>query len=298
MARSRTGTSKKRRRESPTGGGLKVGLLAAVQDRQEPCIVDGCTGTWTYDGRAQLENLGRNAPAGRCEQHLIEELGSADREIVCKVDGCKRTWLWTHDLQLEAMFPGGYMPSSKPRKIKPPVRMCAPCFEKFRGLEPRSVACKVHGCSREAHVEKEALLRAWAAAGLTDAAEDPPTPRRMCRVCREYCRAHPDRQIKCIRAECDGTWTFKTGAQLQAFLAGTIEDPQRPCGNCQAQEAISGSVETVAGAVQVMPCVVPGCSGTWTFGPKDRVARASEGSLPLDRMCPACRTDRDSSGDP
>jgi hypothetical protein len=293
VARSRTGSSKKRRREG-SDGGLKVGLLAAVQDRQEPCIVDGCTETWTYSARGQLENLGRNAPAGRCPRHLADEYTVVDRQEPCRVGGCARTWEWSAALQMEALFPDGYMPGSPPRKIRAPSRMCALCFEKMKSLGPRSVACKVHGCSREATADRDSLIRAWAALGTEDLSEDPAVPRRMCDVCRDYCRGHKDRAVSCVRAGCENTWTFKTGAQLQAFLAGRVDDPGRPCGACESADESVGSVEQPAGLAQTMPCVVRGCRRTWAYAAADPVAAASEGSLPLDRMCSECRSERSS----
>jgi len=143
--------------------------------------------------------------------------------------------------------------------------------------------CKVHGCTREVTLDRELQLKAWASLGTEDLNADFTLPKRMCEVCREFCRMHPDREVACGRPECTRTWTYKTGAQLQAFLAGRLEDPVRLCTEC-----IHGGYQSPDQAetdVEVMPCVLPGCDGTWQWWPGLNIAAAKEGDRPVDRMC-------------
>lgn len=144
--------------------------------------------------------------------------------------------------------------------------------------------CKVHGCTREVILDKESQLRAWAALGTADLQATVALPKRMCEVCREFCRNHSDREIACGRAGCDRTWVYKTGAQLQAFLAGRLEDPVRLCPECSTAELPVDASATAAGQ-ELMPCIVPGCDGIWHFWPELEVAPARDGELPPDRMC-------------
>ncbi len=93
----------------------------------------------------------------------------------------------------------------------------------------------------------------------------------------------------------------KTGAQLQAFLAGKLEDPIRLCDECAkgeqrenppsqpARRSQSGATDLVASG-EVMPCVVPGCEGSWLYTPGMQLARARAGEVPRDRQCESCRT--------
>lgn len=125
-------------------------------------------------------------------------------------------------------------------------------------------------------------LRAWAALHTDDLDASAPLPKRMCDSCRDFCRAHPDREIKCARPGCHNVWMYKTGAQLQAHLAGRHDEPMRLCAEC-AKAELAG-LKTVDGA-EVMPCVVLGCDGTWLWRPEMTIEPAAEGSLPVDRMC-------------
>lgn len=144
-------------------------------------------------------------------------------------------------------------------------------------------------------VDRESQLRAWVSLRTDEPSEQAPLPKRMCEVCREFCRLHVDRQVPCGRPGCDRTWTYKTGAQLQAFLAGRLEDPIRLCDACRegefAREA-EVALEAPQGA-EVMPCIVSGCSGVWFHHPGMTIAAADDGDLPLDRMCDACRERRE-----
>lgn len=278
--------------------------VESVTETVVPCANPGCDKTWTWSRGARVEQPPRRA----CDDCQREEKTLVDRDVPCKVGGCRRTWLWTEDGQLkhrawlrrnagepESAERGTGKGRRRGRRRKkqvgsihtPPPRMCEPCRAKLLLLSDREGPCKVHGCTRMAGVDRDTQLRAWALLHTEDLqAEVPSAPRRMCEVCREFCKNHSDRKIVCGRPGCDKTWTFKTGAQLQAFLAGRLEDPVRLCETCSAGDFVALERPTGAPAgAEVMPCVVLACEGVWYWLPGTRLSPASQGETPLERMC-------------
>jgi hypothetical protein len=337
---------------------LTAGLFSHLDDREEPCRVDGCDRTWTFTAQEQIQSFGQPPPrrmcavhagafetfsdrevecanpgcgrtwtftkaaqvaqAGRignaeppkrvCDECVREEKHLAERQVRCRLDVCKRTWTWSADAQRAhrvwlRRHPDGEPDSPRDdrdghrrrrRKTKrrasihePPPRLCEPCKDKLARLVEREGLCKVHGCTRGAMVDREQQLRAWAALGTDDLEAEAPLPRRMCDACRDFCRTHPDRDVPCGRPGCEKTWTYKTGAQLQAMLAGRHEDPIRLCQECASGDFVRDPA--LPPGTEVMPCVVAGCEGVWHWRPGMQIAPAALGDLPLDRMCDACR---------
>jgi hypothetical protein len=175
----------------------------------------------------------------------------------------------------------------------PPQRMCSPCAQKLGRIAARDVPCKVHGCTRTWTWDRASQLRAWVQSGTDDVDWDPPAPKRMCEVCRDFCRTHPDRAVPCGRPGCENTWTYKTGAQLQAFLAGRQQDPLKLCDECAKGEfAKQAEAAGLPEGAEIMPCVVPACGGTWVYIPGQRLAPLVDGELSPDRMCAKCRRER------
>ncbi|KIG13802.1 hypothetical protein DB30_07648 [Enhygromyxa salina] len=167
-------------------------------------------------------------------------------------------------------------------------------------LEPIAIPCKVHGCTSTWSWEREGQLRAWATLDAQDhVTELPQPPRRMCNGCFEFVRGRGDREVACGRPECEKTWTYKTGAQLQDFLAGRTQDPIRLCEDCsRSQFVISSAGGAVPAGAEVMPCQVAGCSGSWVYAPGMSLSTADPDAAepPLDRMCDDCRVQRDAPG--
>lgn len=132
--------------------------------------------------------------------------------------------------------------------------------------------------------------------GTDDLAAEPTPPRRMCESCREFCRVHPDKAIPCGRPGCENTWTWKTGAQLQAALAGRNQEPLRLCDECSRGGFINTLPLTptdLPEGAEVMPCVVSGCDGKWVWFPGQRLGDArDEAGLEIDKMCRKCRQER------
>lgn len=295
----------------------------ALEDREVPCANPGCDKTWHFAKAAQLALLEKTGsaelPARLCDDCRRAERELGDVEVPCRIETCRRTWRWTRDAQLkhrawlrrqagEAVAPDRETaevdePAKRRRRRKrrraategPPRRLCDVCKRKLDMLIEREVVCKVHGCTRTVLIDRESQLRAWVALETTDLEAEAPLPKRMCDVCREFCRLHADREVPCGRPGCDRTWTHKTGAQLQAFLAGRLEDPVRLCDECSKMVPAGTSALEVEPGVEIMPCVVPGCDGVWLFAPGMTIAPAEDGDLPLDRMCDPCRVIRGES---
>ncbi len=288
-----------------------------VADREIACQNPWCEHTWTWTKAAQLTALSRERggsiepPVRTCDQCAKQERDLADAEVACRVDGCRRTWTWTREAQLKHRMwlrHAGTREDEAPEERGgrrrrhrrgrategPPPRMCEPCRQRQAKLVERETTCRVHGCTRTVTVDREAQLRAWAQLGTDDVNVEAPLPKRMCDVCREFCRLHPDREVPCGRPGCERSWTFKTGAQLQAFLAGRFEDPLRLCGHCVDTGHLRAHEVAIEGA-EIMPCIVPLCDGIWHYVPSMSIAAADDGDLPLDRMCDRCRTERGAS---
>jgi hypothetical protein len=179
----------------------------------------------------------------------------------------------------------------------PPEKLCERCFERAGHLEPIEVPCKVHGCTSMWVWEREGQLRAWAVLDSRDnVTELPQPPRRMCNGCFEFVRGRGDREVACGRPDCERSWTYKTGAQLQDFLAGRTQDPIRLCEECSRSQFVissQGGAPVPAGA-EVMPCMVPGCSGSWVYAPGMSLSSADPDAVepPVDRICDDCREQR------
>ncbi len=180
-----------------------------------------------------------------------------------------------------------------PNWDRPPQRMCGPCATRLERTAAREQPCKVHGCVRTWNWDRTSQMKAWVASGSDDPNLEIAAPRRMCEPCRDFCKGHGDREVACGRPGCERTWTYKTGAQLQAFLAGRTGDPLRLCSECGKGDfaamfpASDGPVE----GAETMPCIMPGCDGTWMYIPGMRLRDVPYGVLAPDRMCDSHRAE-------
>jgi len=292
----------------------------SLEDREIECRRSGCSNTWTWKRGAQLAQLQRGdepkPPPRLCEACFAAEREVSDREVPCRISTCSRTWTWTREAQLKHRAwlmrsrergqdreeNDSDPPRSKRRReaaTEPPQKLCSKCAEKAARLVPGETRCRVHGCTRMAVVDKDTQLHAWAALRTDDLDAEPPLPKRMCDPCREFCREHPDQKVPCGRPGCDGTWTYKTGAQLQAHLAGRQQIPIRLCPSCSKGQFLkkdTGPVPASDDGDEVMPCVVPGCSGTWVYSKGMDLEGPSDEDLPLTRMCADCRAAHEGDG--
>ena len=267
---------------------LAGGLLSHIDERQVPCSNDGCSGTWTWTAAEQIAAYGQSPPRRECDRCA----GTSAMEVRCAVEGCRRTWTWSRDAQIKhrswAKRHGDERGGGKKRRRRgdgAPRRKCELCQAKLAKLTERPSVCKVHGCTRPVMIDRDAQLRAWAATGSTDLESEAPLAKQMCEVCREFCRAHDDRAVPCGRPGCDRTWTYKRGAQLQAFLAGRFEDPIRLCETCESETRKAAHGTDLPANVEVMPCIVPGCAGVWHYRVGQKLGHCQDGEQPVQRMC-------------
>ncbi|MCR9166257.1 MAG: hypothetical protein ACE37F_06480 [Nannocystaceae bacterium] len=276
---------------------LAGGLLSHIDDREVQCTVDGCHETWTWSAAEQIAAYGQAPPKRECARCA----STTATEVRCSVEGCKRTWSWSRDAQIKhrswAKRRGDDRRGKKRRRRAdgPPRRKCELCQAKLAKLSERPSVCKVHGCTRPVMIDRDAQLRAWASTGSTDLDREAPLAKQMCEVCREFCRTHDDRAVLCGRPGCERSWTYKRGAQLQAFLAGRFEDPIRLCETCESETRKAAHGTSTPANVEVMPCIVPGCAGVWHHRAGQKVSACQDGELPVDRMCDEHRTERDAS---
>ena len=266
---------------------LAGGLLSHIDERQVPCSVDGCNDTWTWTAAEQIAAYGQSPPKRECARCA----STTATDVRCAVEGCKRTWIWSREAQIKhrswAKRRGDDRRGKKRRRRAdgPPRRKCELCQAKLAKLSERPSVCKVHGCTRPVMIDRDAQLRAWASTGSSDLESDGPLAKQMCDVCREFCRTHDDRPVMCGRPGCERSWTYKRGAQLQAFLAGRFEDPIRLCEACESETRKGAHGTTTPANVEVMPCIVPGCTGVWHYRAGQKIPPCQDGDLPVERMC-------------
>ena len=301
-------------------------------DASMPCKVEGCRRTWVWPRDAQLRHrlwvLRQRAKARAAEARAAapEEVAAEAAPAVSEAMSPAPVEAAPENLSESAApevaapteagasappdvaaaepagEPGGRKKRRRKRKQRvrvvpdpegPPQRMCGLCAQKLSRLAAREVPCKVHGCTRTWSWDRAGQLRAWVQSGSDDVDFDPPAPKRMCETCREFCRKNGDRAVPCGRPGCVNTWTYKTGAQLQAFLAGRLQDPLKLCDECAKGEfaKVAGEVGLPEGS-EIMPCVVPACAGQWVYVPGQKLMQVAEGELAPDRMCTKCRRER------
>ena len=180
----------------------------------------------------------------------------------------------------------------------PPQKLCGHCSERLAAMTPTELPCKVHGCDQMWSWDVGSQLRAWVQARDAEGnwpSEAPKGPRRMCNRCRDFCRQHKDREVVCGKPECEKTWTYKTGAQLQDHLAGRNADPIKLCPDCvRSQFVPSAMAAALPEGAEIMPCAVSGCEGKWVYVPGMELAPSPEDGSPApDRMCNPCRAERE-----
>ncbi|MDC0720810.1 hypothetical protein [Nannocystis bainbridge] len=298
-------------------------------DAEMPCKVEGCRRSWIWTRDAQLRHrlwVLRQRARARAVEARHESAAAAEVEATADApvpsDLSSETPVEVGTPVLEAMSPatdeaapaGGEAhevgdskagPGKKRRRRRkqhvraepdpegPPQRMCGLCAQKLGRLVPREVPCKVHGCVRTWTWDRAGQLRAWVLSGSDDVEFEPAAPKRMCEACREFCRKHPDREIHCGRPGCPSVWMYKTGAQLQAFLAGRLQDPLKLCDECAKGEFAKTIEEAgLPEGAEIMPCVVPACDGNWVYMPGQKLMHVPDGELAPDRMCLKCKRER------
>jgi hypothetical protein len=253
----------------PVPRGLCASCRQSVQsklDREVPCRLRGCDGTWTWSAKAQVLAVGETEEVDpqppkrlcpRCEEELH---GLSDQQVPCRVRGCANAWSWTRWSQLEAIRAGK-------TEAGPPPRMCDRCAGHTADFKDIELPCRVRGCKN---------TWTWNARGQLEheLSGEADKPKRMCASCLERYSHLEDREVPCKRPGCKNSWTWKRGAQL----GKRKRPPPRFCDGCEAEMGKLHDIE--------VHCENDGCPGKWVW---TRAAQLISGARkPPHHMCEAC----------
>jgi hypothetical protein len=262
------------------------GKVRELADRHLPCRVKGCTRTWTFTGRAQLQagivpgaETTIEPPSRMCDAcHEVYE-SLADQRRPCKVRGCQRGFVVTRWQRLEAMRAA----EAQGVETAPfPERMCDECAHLLSTLKDEDVACRTEGCDGTWVYRRSQKLEAL----LANPDEAPTPPPRMCPGCQSKLSHLCDRSVPCKRGGCRRTWLFKRGTQLERWIkhgeGPETAPPQRLCDECRKK------LDHLKD--HPIQCKNEGCKGTWVWTRFAQLAHHESGSHgPPSHMCDACR---------
>jgi hypothetical protein len=230
--------------------------LAALDDKQLPCVVPGCTRTAVFTKRAQLlagaPETEIETPALRCVQCEAVYRKLKDRPVNCGINGCKQKWSWSADEQIQAYASG--------LSNEPPRRMCEACKADFGAIADREVRCRTSGCKKTWVWNRSDQLDACVARKPA-----PKAPHRMCESCIGIYQALRDVERPCRRSGCKRTWTDKRGGQLARAVRGKTGDPYPQYCEICAKEM--GDLED-----RQIACKTENCEGTWTWTKQAQLA--------------------------
>ena len=254
---------------APAPRGLCATCRQAVQEKQDkevPCRLRGCDGTWVWPAKAQLmaasetDELDPQPPKRLCPRCEGELKSLSDAHVPCRVRGCTGNWLWTRWSQLEAIRAG--------KSTEPPHRMCETCASRVGEFKDVEVPCRVRGCKNTWTFTGRAQLESQLA-GETG------HPKRMCNGCLDKFSHLEDQEVRCKRPGCEKKWLWKRGAQL----AGKRKrPPPRFCDTCEAE------LEKLTDIA--VRCENDGCANTWSW---TRAAQLISGAKkPPHHMCEEC----------
>jgi hypothetical protein len=250
-----------------------------LTDAQRPCDRPGCTETWTWPARAQLEAFAtrRQPPQHLCADDEAKLAALSERQVPCSVSGCKRTWVFSRRAQLiaGAGAPEGEASASE---LVPPPAMCGPCANVYGKISDRPVTCGIRGCKKKWTWGRDEQIQDYAAG------ESNEPPRRLCESCKGVFGAVANREVRCRTSGCKNTWTWPREAQLDAAIVDKPlpKAPHRMCQRCIDLYSSLRDVER--------PCRRSGCKRTWTDKRGAQLARAVRGKVgdPYPHYCAEC----------
>jgi len=308
--------NKKRLTDGPPARlcGVCEARIKHLENIEQPCKVHGCGKTWTWTKESQLEGwaplpdhvmpnpvvtAAPRSEAPSPEAGVTEQVAKADAvpndatadtadtaSSTSKVEPSN-----THDAEAQSE---GESRAKDESSAEGGADTSAPSTETIGD-----------DAAKTANKKRRRRRRGKSAPGADGVPVAPPIPlakppRRMCKSCVEFCRAHQDREVECGKPECQRTWTYKIGAQLQDQLAGRNSDPIKlACDfskkhfDCEfrGQQLEVRTPGSLPPGAEVMPCVVPGCTDSWVYLPGARLDGVSADGAPVDRMCDPHRTD-------
>jgi len=244
----------------------------ALSEQERPCDRPGCTATWSWSVRAQLEAFAtrRPPPQHLCQEDQAKLAALVDRSIACSVPGCKRSWVLSRRAQLIAGAPDV--------ELAPPAAMCGPCANVYDKIADRPITCGIRGCKKKWIWPRDEQIQDYAAG------ESNEPPRRLCESCKGVFGAIANRDVRCRTSGCKNTWAWPREAQLDAAIADKPlpKAPHRMCQRCIDLYSSLRDVER--------PCRRSGCKRTWTDKRGAQMARAVRGKTgdPYPHYCAEC----------
>ena len=245
--------------------------LAALADKQSPCIVQGCTRQAVFSRKAQLlagaPDTEVEPPAARCAQCEGVYRKLKDRPVRCGINGCDKKWSWSADEQIQVYAAG--LPN------EPPRRMCEKCLADFGSIADREVRCRTSGCKK---------TWVWSRSDQLDAClagkPHPKAAHRMCESCATIYQSLKDVERPCRRSGCKRTWLDKRGGQLARAVRGKTGDPYPQYCEVCAKEI--GDLED-----RQIACKTDNCTGTWTWTKAAQLAAGVRPELKEDAEAPS-----------
>lgn len=249
--------------------------LQELSDKEVPCSMPGCEGTFVWDRFQQVEAEKRvragedvKPPHGLCAK-CLEKVGEfQDKELPCRLRGCKNTWTWTAK---EQMISGGKTPAP---------RLCNDCYKLYRELKDDYIPCRVKGCHNVVMWTKTQQLEHLRSGKSLDA-----PPARMCDDCFKKYQELKDEARPCKIKGCKRTWTLTVYEQLEA-IRNTPEGaepkfPERMCKDCFSFYSSAKDIE--------VPCRNKGCKNTWVWTRSKQLSAHQRGiAHPMIKLCDEC----------
>jgi hypothetical protein len=270
-----------------------------THDREMPCRVNGCHETWLWTRNAQIHHRAWLRREQQKQAHT-DNAAEAKEPLVTEAAAGTGGEAQASGENAEPTKRGRRRRGGRGRRVEEvPQRMCRSCEAKFAACEDLDLVCRVHGCEKTWKWTRVAQLRTWVMSGL-GIDQPPPRPKRMCTSCTDFCRSNSDRQMPCAKPDCTNTWLYKTGTQLQRFVAGeSVDEYARLCQSCAAAEAAAAKAAAAEAGYpeakgEPMPCLTTGCTGTWLYfdGMELLPYDDTTAEPPADRICDKCRAER------
>jgi len=162
-----------------------------------------------------------------------------DKEVRCRIRGCNNYCRYTGEAALHEV-------AATQNKTKND-KMCSECFERYKQLENKEIACSTDSCEKtwtwNRFQQLESLARGFNS-----------PPNGFCNECRVKLVEIGDQEIKCRMKGCEKTWTWRAREQAKS---GSDKPQPKLCNSCYAQLQKLEDKE--------LPCRIHGCNETFTW---------------------------------
>jgi hypothetical protein len=270
--------------------------LATLADKQRRCDIPGCTGTFTWTVKEQLEAFAahKQPPRGLCSSCEARMGALEDKEAACGIPGCTRTATVSKRAQLIAEAKAAQAAAGAAPEAEAPAAEAAPPAatetasdsngHAEASAEGNSEAPAADAVATEAAGEKSEAQRKGERAGKGEKPGRVTFAGPFCEPCHDVAKRLQDRPVTCGINGCKRKWIWKADDQIQAFAAGKPnEPPRRMCDGCRASfgKLLDREVR----------CRTSGCKKTWTWSRFDQLDACQADKPPPkapSRMCESC----------